>query len=92
MKITEKLLLDGYVGITYGHMYISEVDGICYLWNYVRGENGDGYNPVRKFQDESEEIFVWDLCLHIPVTERGGYANTLATMYKDFDNALLHVL
>jgi hypothetical protein len=61
MRITEKMLLDGYVGMSNGYNYISDItipgpyralDGtvkenelVRYWWNY-RHNTGDGYQPI----------------------------------------------
>jgi hypothetical protein len=41
MKITEKMLLDGYEGLASGGSFISTVEGKRIFWNY-RINNGDG--------------------------------------------------
>ena len=46
MKITETMLLDGYVGKTNGGDNISKINGQMIIWNYRTGDNGDGYNSV----------------------------------------------
>ena len=45
MKITEKMLLDGYQSISNGYNYISDINGERYWWNY-RHDTMDGYQPV----------------------------------------------
>jgi len=46
MKITEKKLVDGFTGITYGGTYCSDIEKTRIFWNYRTGRQDDGYNPV----------------------------------------------
>ena len=56
MKITEQALLDGYDGKTRGGDNISIVGVEKIHWNYRRGEQDDGYNPVRRDRNRAREI------------------------------------
>jgi hypothetical protein len=46
MKITELLLLDGYVRRTHAANNLSQIDGVEIIWNYRTGIKGYRYNCV----------------------------------------------
>jgi hypothetical protein len=46
MKITELLLLDGYVRRTHAADNLSKIDGVEIVWNYRSGIQNYGYNCV----------------------------------------------
>jgi hypothetical protein len=54
MKITEKMLLDNYVGITNGIDSISDINGVKIFWNYRTGRTDDGYNCVTDRKNATE--------------------------------------
>ena len=56
MKITEKMLLDNFIGISNGPDNISKINNETIWWNYRRGNNGDGYNPVVENREDAAEI------------------------------------
>ena len=56
MKITEKMLLDNFAGITNGLDNISKINNETIWWNYRRGNNGDEFNPVVAKREDAEEI------------------------------------
>lgn len=56
MKITEKMLLDGFKTLTNGDHNISYIGDKEIIWNYRRGEFGDGYNPVVGDRENASEI------------------------------------
>lgn len=92
MKITEKLLLDHYDGISAGLVLLSDIPGagrVC--WNYRRGKTGDGYNPVCDDRDDASEITLeYDRCGTIPLDPANAdhpaiekMAHDLAKIYGD---------
>lgn len=88
MKITEKELLDGYDGITKGLMYISKIGGERIVWDYRRGENGDGYNPARCKREDSSQIYLHDFAQMIELDEGCENHENLVKIYNDCENAM----
>jgi hypothetical protein len=57
MKITEKMLLDGYNGLTNGMDHISIINGKTIYWNYREGQTPDGFNCVNDNHPASAKIY-----------------------------------
>jgi hypothetical protein len=53
--VTEKQLLDGYLGVSSGGMVVSSVDDGLFYWNYRSGNDGYGYNYVTT-RDKASQI------------------------------------
>ena len=84
MKITEKTLLDNYDGITNGLNYISEIGGIAITWNYRRGVDSDGFNPVCTQREDASEISLeYDRSGTIDLDGSCADHPTLIKMYGD---------
>lgn len=60
MKLTEKVLLDGYKGKTNGGSNISQVEGKKIFWDYRTGIQEDGYNPVTSRERAGEVTLEYD--------------------------------
>lgn len=86
--ITEKKLLDNYDGVTNGASYISTFDGMCIIWDYRRGNNGDGYNPTREKREEASEIYIYNSGEMIPLEDGCERHPILEKMYADCERAL----
>jgi hypothetical protein len=60
MKITEKMLVDGFIGMAKGGSYISDIGETRIFWNYRTGLREDGYNPICDRKNASEIMLNFD--------------------------------
>lgn len=67
MRITEKMLLDNYEGITNGGDKISNINGHQIFWDYRTGDQGDGYNAVCSRSNASEITLEYNRVGQIPL-------------------------
>lgn len=86
--ITEKALLDNYSGITNGFSYMSVINGKTIIWDYRRGGNGDGYNPVREKREDSNEIYIYNSGEMIPLEDGCDNHSALGKMYSDYEKVI----
>lgn len=86
--VTEKELLDSYVGVTNGAFYISMINGKRINWDYRRGNNGDGYNPAREKREDAAEIYIYNSGKIIPLEDGCENHSILRKMYSDYEKVI----
>lgn len=57
-RITEKILLDHYKGITNGLDIISDFNGTEIIWTYRQGKDTNGYNVATHNRNNATEITI----------------------------------
>ena len=84
MKITEKMLLDGYDGIRNGADLISHLYKDKVYWNYRRGLDLDGYNPSCHRDSATEISLAYDRIGTIDLGENNDHP-ALRIIRSDFE-------
>ena len=84
MKLTEKILVDGFTGLTNGYDCISEVNGEKIIWNYRTDYESrtDGYAPVSSPKG-ADAIYVeqkWPTRIALRHTERADFSRIVKAL------------
>lgn len=84
MKITEKMLLDNYDGISNGGTIISVINGEKIWWNYREGFDGE-FNCVCERENAEEILLEYDRYGKIKIDEECENHDNITKIEKDFE-------